>query len=138
MKKQKFLCLIYIILIFSLVANQTAAASHAVEQTWFCKRCADKQPPVLPQETLLTQYGGYCIDRSVSDNSAEKIIYITFDAGYENGNVERILDTLKSENVPAAFFVLDNIILKNTDLVTRMADEGHLICNHTKNHKNGG
>ena len=55
---------------------------------------------------------------------------------YENGNVERILDTLKKEEVTAAFFLLDNIILKNTDLVTRMAEEGHLVCNHTKNHKN--
>ena len=60
---------------------------------------------------------------------------MTFDAGYENGNVERILDVLHEESVPGAFFLLDNIIIKNTDLVKRMASEGHLVCNHTKNHK---
>jgi peptidoglycan-N-acetylmuramic acid deacetylase len=80
------------------------------------------------------QYNALFIDNKVDDNN--KVIYLTFDAGYENGNVEKILDTLKKENVPAAFFLLDNIILKNTDLVIRMAEEGHLVCNHTKNHKN--
>ena len=56
--------------------------------------------------------------------------------GYENGNTEKILNVLKEYNIKAAFFILDNIILKNTDLVTRMSEDGHLICNHTKNHKN--
>ena len=65
-----------------------------------------------------------------------KRIYLTFDAGYENGNVEKILDTLKEKNVPAAFFLLEHIITKNTDLVLRMAKEGHTVCNHTTNHKN--
>ena len=54
----------------------------------------------------------------------------------KNGNTAKILDVLKEEEVPAAFFILDNIVLKNTDLVTRIANEGHLVCNHTKNHKN--
>ena len=79
------------------------------------------------------QYNSLFIDNKVDDDN--KVIYLTFDAGYENGNVEKILDTLKKENVPAAFFLLDNIILKNTDLVIRIAEEGHLVCNHTKNHK---
>jgi peptidoglycan-N-acetylmuramic acid deacetylase len=60
---------------------------------------------------------------------------LTFDAGYENGNVERILDVLREQNVKAAFFVLGNLIQKNTDLVNRMFDEGHLVCNHTYSHK---
>ena len=70
-----------------------------------------------------------------SDSSETKRIYLTFDAGYENGNIEKILNVLKAENISCAFFVLDNLILKNTELVCRMAEEGHLVCNHTKNHK---
>ena len=79
-------------------------------------------------------YGGFYIDDNADENN--KVINLTFDAGYENGNVEKILDILKTESVPAAFFLLDNIIIKNTNLVTRMEEEGHLVCNHTKNHKN--
>ena len=46
-----------------------------------------------------------------------------------------LLDTLKTEQVPAAFFVLDHLIRTNTDLVKRMAEEGHLVCNHTAKHR---
>ena len=63
------------------------------------------------------------------------VIYLTFDAGYENGNVEKILDTLKDKEVRGAFFVLGNLVTSNTDLVKRMADEGHLVCNHTYHHR---
>ena len=59
------------------------------------------------------------------------MIYLTFDAGYENGNISKILDTLKEENVPAAFFVLENLIKKDPELIKRMSSEGHLVCNHT-------
>ena len=65
----------------------------------------------------------------------EKVIYLTFDAGYENGNVEKILDILKREQVPGAFFVLGNLITQNPELIRRMADEGHLVCNHSYAHK---
>ncbi|MBQ1847042.1 MAG: polysaccharide deacetylase family protein [Clostridia bacterium] len=65
----------------------------------------------------------------------DKVIYLTFDAGYENGNIERIADTLKKHNAKAAFFVLDNIVRRNTDLIVRLSEDGHLICNHTSKHK---
>ena len=102
---------------------------------WFIKRKGAERPGFPNDASEISQYNCYYIDDVASKNK-EKRLYLTFDAGYENGNIEKILDVLKEENVPAAFFVLDNIILKNTDLVTRMADEGHLVCNHTKNHKN--
>jgi peptidoglycan-N-acetylmuramic acid deacetylase len=91
---------------------------------------------VSKEEQLIAQYGGYAIDRSVSDSSEKKVIYLTFDTGYENGNVERVVDTLNKNGIKGAFFLLDNIILKNPDLVKKMHSNGHLICNHTKNHKN--
>lgn len=67
-------------------------------------------------------------------NTGEKVLYLTFDAGYENGSTEKILDTLKAHQVPAAFFLVGNYIEKNGDLVRRMVDEGHTVGNHTMHH----
>ncbi|MBE5942778.1 MAG: dimethylmenaquinone methyltransferase [Lachnospiraceae bacterium] len=64
----------------------------------------------------------------------EKIIYITFDCGYENGFTPGILDVLKKEDVQAAFFVTQTFIRDNVELVKRMKKEGHLVCNHTVTH----
>ena len=67
-------------------------------------------------------------------DGTDKVLYLTFDAGYENGCTERILDTLKAHQVPAAFFLVGNYIEKNADLVRRMAAEGHTVANHTMHH----
>lgn len=64
----------------------------------------------------------------------EKVIYLTFDAGYENGCTAQILDVLKAREVPAAFFVVGNYLQTAPELVQRMADEGHLVGNHTEHH----
>ena len=64
----------------------------------------------------------------------EKVLYLTFDAGYENGCTEKILDVLKKHQVPAAFFLVGNYLEKNADLVRRMVDEGHIVGNHTMHH----
>ena len=63
-----------------------------------------------------------------------KVIYLTFDEGYENGYTQKILDILKEENVPAAFFVVKPYITQNPEIIKRMADEGHLVCNHSNHH----
>ncbi len=98
--------------------------------SYYCKRVPDhSQPRIDPEFSFIEENGGYYVgDRD------EKVIYLTFDAGYENGNVARILDTLKKHEAPGAFFVLDNLVRKNTDLVERMANEGHTVCNHTAKH----
>ena len=67
-------------------------------------------------------------------NTQEKVIYLTFDAGYENGCTEKILDVLKKHEVKAAFFLVGNYIEKNADLVRRMVKEGHIVGNHTMHH----
>ncbi len=67
-------------------------------------------------------------------DTSEKVIYLTFDAGYENGCTEKILDILKKHDVPAAFFLVGNYIEKNADLVRRMVEEGHIVGNHTMHH----
>ena len=64
----------------------------------------------------------------------KKVLYLTFDAGYENGCTEQILDTLKKHEVPAAFFLVGNYIEKNADLTRRMVKEGHIVGNHTMHH----
>ena len=67
-------------------------------------------------------------------DTSKKIIYLTFDCGYENGFTEPILDTLKKHNAPAAFFVVGNMIESAPDIIRRMADEGHIVGNHTYHH----
>ena len=69
-----------------------------------------------------------------ADPTGEKVLYLTFDAGYENGCTEKILDVLKKHNAPAAFFLVGNYIEKNADLVRRMVEEGHIVGNHTMHH----
>ncbi len=79
------------------------------------------------------QYGAYYVDKNAKED--DKVIYLTFDAGYENGNIEKILDTMKKHQAKGSFFILENLIIRNTDLVKRMAEEGHIVCNHTAKHK---
>ncbi len=67
-------------------------------------------------------------------DTQEKVLYLTFDAGYENGCTEQILDTLKKHDVKAAFFLVGHYIDKNADLVRRMVEEGHIVGNHTMHH----
>lgn len=67
-------------------------------------------------------------------NTGKKVVFLTFDAGYENGYMPTILDVLKKEKVPAAFFLVGNYIKDNPDLVKRMEKEGHIVGNHTLTH----
>ena len=135
MKKSKIIaCVALVCLVFS-VFSAAAGAEAASAMNWYVKKNGAKQPAIEEKQRVILDHGGYYLDGKVSDESADKVLYLTFDAGYENGNVAKILDALKEENVPAAFFILDHMVLKNTDLVRRMSEEGHLVCNHSKNHK---
>lgn len=73
-------------------------------------------------------------DAAYLGSTGEKVLYLTFDAGYENGCTEQILDTLKKHNAPAAFFLVGSYIRQNGDLVRRMVEEGHTVGNHTMHH----
>jgi peptidoglycan-N-acetylmuramic acid deacetylase len=87
-------------------------------------------PPVGPAGTAqLKQY-----DAVYLGDTSKKVIYLTFDAGYENGSMEKILDALKKHNVKAAFFLVGNYLEQNADLVRRMVSEGHIVGNHTMHH----
>ena len=134
MKNRKIF--IAILLLLSIFLSVNIYASK--EYSWFCKREKDHKTPQNPAEfNFIYEYSAYSYDKSLSSyTDNEKVIYLTFDAGYENGNVEKTLDILKEEKVTAAFFVLGNLIENNTHLITRMIEEGHLVCNHTYSHKN--
>jgi peptidoglycan-N-acetylmuramic acid deacetylase len=127
-----FICLSTL---FALPATPIAADTAA--HNWYCVHVKDHvQPRVGADIGFAEEYGGFYIDHAHSDMSdGDKVIYLTFDAGYENGNVAKILDVLKEKDASAAFFVLGNLITHDTALVRRMADEGHLICNHTVHHR---
>ena len=74
------------------------------------------------------------LDAAYLGDTSRKVLYLTFDAGYENGSTEKILDVLQQHNVKAAFFLVGNYLEKNPDLVRRMVEEGHIVGNHTMHH----
>lgn len=77
----------------------------------------------------LKQYNAY-----YASDTDEKILYLTFDAGYENGNTPAILEALKKHQAPSVFFAVGNFIKDNPDLIKRMITEGHIVGNHTMTH----
>jgi len=91
------------------------------------------QKPEIPQETceMLAKYDAFYMD-----NSGERVMYLTFDEGYEAGFTAQILDTLKKCDVKAAFFITGDYFDREQELVKRMHDEGHIIGNHTEHHPN--
>ena len=102
--------------------------------SWYFKPKSDgTRPELCPEADFVDKYDTVTIGRE-----GEKKIYLTFDAGYENGNVEKILDIMKANDVKGTFFVLPRIVEHNTELCKRMKDEGHLVGNHSVHHKNMG
>ena len=126
------------ILFFCLITGMiTLPCAASDSYSWYCRHAKDHLQPSADQcPDFVEKYDAKYIDKHNADpQAAEKVIYLTFDAGYENGNVAKILDILKEEEVPAAFFILGNLVERNTDLVIRIAEEGHTVCNHTLRHK---
>lgn len=111
--------------------NRLGAAEAAAGITdWGLSFQSEGAPPVAnaSQEYLRN------FDALYVGNANQKEIYITFDAGFENGNTERILDALKKHGVKATFFLVGNYFETQPELVKRMAEEGHTIGNHTYSH----
>ena len=129
---KKRLWLFTLLAILALILTYTAfAESEAIN--WYCQNNKTHTPPSLDKTlSVIEKYDGYYLDKRAKDS--DKKIYLTFDAGYENGNVGKILDVLKKHHASGAFFILDNLINRAPDLVMRMVEEGHAVCNHTKSH----
>lgn len=77
----------------------------------------------------LAWYDGYFVG-----DGSEKVLYITFDCGYENGNTEPILDALKKHDAKGTFFVVGHFLETAPEMVKRMVEEGHAVGNHTYHH----
>ena len=100
--------------------------------SWGLSYQGDNQVPIGNEtQGYLKEFNAYYID---DDGTEDKFIYLTFDAGYENGYTDKILDVLKKEKVPATFFLVGDYIKANPDIVRRMDKEGHIIGNHTMSH----
>ena len=126
--------------VFLCMVLSSAFVAHAGAEaySWYCVHAKDHKQPCADASLLFAEeYGSYYIDHNhKSVDEDDKVVYLTFDVGYENGNVAKILDAMKAENVTGAFFVLGNVAVQNPSLLKRMEKEGHLICNHTYSHRN--
>ena len=85
---------------------------------------------LMQNKQILEENNGICMGRD-----GEKIIYLTFDSGYEAGYMDKILTTLKENNVKATFFITAHYLNSATEEVEKMVNDGHIIGNHTVNHK---
>ena len=99
---------------------------------WGIQRKSNHEQPNIGKNNmeLINKYNGMALG-----NSEKKYIYITFDLGYEAGYTEKILDALKENNIHATFFITAHYVNTAPELVQRMIDEGHIVGNHTVNHK---
>lgn len=134
MKKHYLKIMTFCIAFFAFFGVMNAFAK---EYYWYCKRNSEHKQPILDSNfSFIESLGGIYVDKNHNENCDDKVIYLTFDAGYENGNVGKILDAMREEGVVGSFFILGNLIDKNPDLILRMVNEGHIVCNHTVNHVN--
>ena len=141
-KKYIFLLLIIILIIVCVFviqnnkntiytsSNVTGYDNKKIE--WGIKRNSNHEQPDLGSKNkeLMEKYNGLCIG-----NNSQKNIYLTFDAGYEAGYTIKILDVLKEKGVSATFFITSHYLNTADEQVKRMIEEGHIIGNHTVNHK---
>lgn len=130
MKKRDLLILLIAVVIALAVSVSVFASSALTTGSWGLSFRQEGAPPIgNAGKDQLRQYQAAYIG-----NTNEKVLYLTFDAGYENGCTAKILDTLKEKQVPAAFFLVGNYIRQSPDLVRRMVAEGHTVGNHTMHH----
>lgn len=115
----------------STVATSTGVLSNK-KIGWGIKRAEQHAQPDLGSSNLkLLQEN----DGIAMGNNEDKFVYLTFDNGYEAGYTAKILDTLKENNVKATFFITAHYLNTAPELVERMIKEGHIVGNHTVNHK---
>src|SRR5690625_3361083 len=117
---------IFLIILLSLIFP----TDHVRGYGWGYKKNNNHQLPDIGKcQNILHKYGAY-----YADESGDKVIYLTFDNGYEQGYTEDILNVLKKEDVPATFFVTGHYVEEEAELIKRMVDDGHIIGNHSYHH----
>ncbi len=117
----------------AIVIRNENYESYANEtKAWWFRRNTGHQPSGSGEDFPIAPYAAYYLDKEATED--DKVMYLTFDCGYENGFTPAILDTLAEKNVKAMFFVTKDFIVKNPEYVKRMKAEGHLVGNHTVRH----
>ena len=140
-KKEKAKSIIIIgavLILFSICViqlNEINTISTAAQSNktigWGIKRASNNMQPDVGESNkkILEENGGICLGSDL-----QKIIYLTFDEGYEAGYTESILNTLKENEVKATFFITSHYLNTASELVERMINEGHTVGNHTSSH----
>lgn len=127
-----FLAAVLVFCMLPLMPDGTPAEAVSGETSanWGLSfRLPGKTPIIDVAPELLRKYDAYYVG-----DESKKELYLTFDAGFENGNTPAILDALKKHNAPAAFFLVGNFLDTQPELVKRMVAEGHIVGNHTSKH----
>lgn len=140
--KRKYVIIIFIIVISLMLIDYIFFNESDAKQTsgsivetmsnqkieWGIKRNNNHNQPDLGSKNkkIIDENNGIAMGNKESKN-----VYLTFDEGYEAGYTEKILETLKQNNVKAAFFITAHYVNTNPDLVQKMIDEGHIVGNHT-------
>ena len=112
-------------IVLSLTQLRTVATG-----SWGLSFRQEGMPPIGPADNARLRR----LDAAFLGDTNEKVLYLTFDAGYENGCTAKILDVLQKHDVKAAFFLVGAYMEKNQDLLRRMVAEGHIVGNHTMHH----
>ena len=130
MQKRDILILSAALIGALILAGWILAGAVIQTGSWGLSFRQEGAAPLGPASTeKLAQYDAFYLG-----DPEEPVLYLTFDAGYENGCTAEILDVLKDHQVSAAFFLVGNYIERNADLVRRMVGEGHIVGNHTMHH----
>ncbi len=120
-----------LVVLFLLVPVSAQASVSNRPIHWGFKKAVNEQPAEagVEYDKLLAKYGAF-----YKGSPDKKILYLTFDSGYENGYLPKILKVLKKEKVPATFFVTGHFLESQPDLTKQMVKEGHIIGNHSYYH----
>ena len=130
MFKRDISILITVVVVAMILTFAILSAETVETASWGLSFQTQGATPIGPASSqILAKY-----DAVYVGDTSQKVLYLTFDAGYENGCTAKILDVLKRQEVPAAFFLVGNYMQTNPDLVRRMAKEGHIVANHTMHH----
>lgn len=128
--KRKSFILIAAAALSAAVLLHTAANTNIETGSWGLSFRQEGQTPTgTVSQAVLNTY-----DAAFVGDTTQPVIYLTFDAGYENGCTGQILDVLAKHQVSAAFFLVGNYLEQEPELVRRMVDEGHTVGNHTYHH----
>lgn len=119
--------LFFVFILMFLIVIPVSASSYG----WgFSRNDNHKTPEIGKYAAEIKDTNSYYIG-----NPNKKIVYLTFDAGYDNGNLSQILDVLKEKNVNSTFFLTGDFLEREQDLLHRIVEEGHFVGNHTWGHK---